>query len=130
MYQCFLILQCDIVILGLVQGVVVCDLYVDQVMIAAIILREACQYALTAVGILTTVTVELILSSGMFVAAPIVLAPQIHIHASMGRHDLSQVVLQLMILMCVDITLVTEVGIIILTELCRLTATGDTVLDL
>jgi hypothetical protein len=88
--------------------------------IAAILLSESRQDALGAIGVLTAVAVELILPGWMLVAETIVFTSKVHIHSLVGGHYLGQVIFKLMVLMGVDVTLVTEVGIVVFTELSGL----------
>lgn len=74
MYQRFLILKCDIVILSFIQCIVIRDLYVYQIVIPPILLSETRQYALGAISILTAVAIEFVFSLRMLVAAAIVFA--------------------------------------------------------
>ena len=59
----------------------------------------------------------------MFLAEPVVSAFLIDADTLMHGHNFSEMVLQLMILVSVDVTLLTKVGVIILAEPSGLTAT-------
>lgn len=59
----------------------------------------------------------------MLVTAAIVFATQVYVNATMGCHDLCKVVFEEMVLMGVYVTLIAEVGIIILTILGGLRTT-------
>lgn len=130
MYQGLLILQRDIIILSFIKCIIIRDLYVYQIVVPPILLSEPRQYALRAIGILAAVAIELVFTLRMLVAAAIVFAPEVYVHAAVGCHDLCKVVFEKMILMGVYVTLIAEVGIIILTVFGGLGTAGYAVFNL
>ena len=92
-------------------------------MVAAVVLGEPREDALTAVRVLATVAVELVLPVRVLVAATVVLAAEVDIDAFVRRHDLGEVVLELVVLVRVHVALLAEVRVVVLTVLSRLTPT-------
>jgi hypothetical protein len=129
-YERLLVVESHICILGICQRVGVGDFDVDEVMILAIVLSQACEDTLGAVGILAAEAIELILASRVLVTEAIVLASLVDVDPFVQAHDASHLVLKLVTFVDSDVALVAEVGTIVLTVLSGLIATGDTVLDL
>jgi hypothetical protein len=79
---------------------------------------------------LTAIAIKLILPSRMLITAPVVFAPQVHIHSPVSGHDLGQMVFQEVVLMSVYITFIAEVSIVIFAKFGSLGATRDTIFNL
>ena len=74
--------------------------------------------------------VEFVLASRVLVTEAIVLASLVHVDSFVQAHDACHLVLELVALVYSDVTLVAEVGAVILTVLRCLVAAGDAILDL
>ena len=99
-------------------------------MVFAIVLCQTSQNALRAVSILTAEAVELILSSRVLVAEPVVLAALVNVYTFVEAHDPSDLVFELVALMDCDVAFITEVGTVVLAVLSRLVSAGYAVFDL
>ena len=80
------------------------------------------EYALRAVCSLTATTVELIPSTGMLNALPVISASLFHVYSFMATHYLQQLFL-LMALVHSDVAVIAQIRVIVLAKLGRLVPT-------
>lgn len=130
MYECLLVVEGHVGILGIGERIGIGDLDVDEVVVLSVVFGEAREDALGTVGVLATEAVELILAGWVLVAEAIVFTSLVHVHALVEAHDARNLVLELVALVHGDVALVAKVGAVVFAVLGCLVAAGYAVLDL